>query len=197
MKSIEKITHALEQSQQQKTVKKSVEVAQRLGADVDPRSAAACTISCISDGADPVKLLPEIKQQCDRIKSGDLSGIEEMLYAQSLTAQNLFNRLTSLGMTCLSSPSTTERGAQMIQLALKAQNQSRQTLLALANIKNPRKSATFIRTAIAQQIDQQFNQQLNLEHSTHAAMDTGSPQKTVRTNPQLEALGIEYGSVEC
>jgi hypothetical protein len=69
----------------------------------------------------------------ERVASGDMSGIEKMLVAQSIALYAMFYRLTEKALT-------SERQQHMegfLKLALRAQNQSRSTAETLSAIKNP------------------------------------------------------------
>lgn len=99
--------------------------------------------------------LPQIKNELDKqildLKSNDLDQLETMLYSQAVTLNEIFNhhiRLLSLA-----------KGADNIQthsqIALKAQNQCRNTLATLVEIKRPN------HTIFVRQQNNAFNQQIN------------------------------------
>ena len=99
-------------------------------------------------------LAEKIREQADAMHSGDMKGIESMLFAQALTLQATF--------TALSRRAASNAGEYMgatdtyLRLALKAQGQCRATLETLANIKNPRPVA-FVKQANISNGPQQVN----------------------------------------
>ena len=103
---------------------------------------------------DFMALAEKIREQADAMHSGDMKGIESMLFAQALTLQATF--------TALSRRAASNAGEYMgatdtyLRLALKAQGQCRATLETLANIKNPRPVA-FVKQANISNGPQQVN----------------------------------------
>ena len=99
-------------------------------------------------------LANKIREQTDAMHSGDMKGIESMLFAQALTLQATF--------TALSRRAASNAGEYIgatdtyLRLALKAQGQCRATLETLANIKNPRPVA-FVKQANIANGPQQIN----------------------------------------
>jgi hypothetical protein len=118
--------------------------------DTFPEAAAARTVGFVRQGenADTLAALPELLKQVEGLKAGDLSQIEAMLFSQATATQAIFNHLASFSSVLLQGPTANAKSAEkaiaLMQLALKAQNQSRQTLTALAEIKNP-KRAVFVK----------------------------------------------------
>jgi|JI10StandDraft_1071094.scaffolds.fasta_scaffold348849_2 hypothetical protein len=84
-------------------------------------------------GTDLNSLIEEITVQQTRVRNNDLGLIEEALVAQANTLDALFHTLTRKAVDC----SDFQRFNACMQLALKAQNQSRCTLEGLSKIKNP------------------------------------------------------------
>jgi hypothetical protein len=103
------------------------------------------------------ELTTEISSRLQTIKKGDTSKIEELLYAQALTLDAAFHK--SLTMTAAGTSQTslmTERFEMIASLAaitLKAQEQSRKTLVALAELKNFKRSTTFIKNYVNKQLN--------------------------------------------
>jgi hypothetical protein len=97
-------------------------------------------------GFDVHELIEELEKKIQRIKSGDMGSIEEMLIGQSHTLQTIF--------ICLARRASIEKNSQNFQtfmnLALRAQNQSRSTLQALVDVKSPKQVAFFGQANIAQ-----------------------------------------------
>lgn len=93
----------------------------------------------------------------DKVKAGDLGIIETTLAAQATTLDAIFNELARRSAANLGEhPNVAER---YLRLALKAQAQSRTTLQALSDIKNPRPVA--------------FVNQANIAHGHQQVVNTG------------------------
>lgn len=90
----------------------------------------------------------------DRSYQGDDSEIEMMLLAQAKTLEHFFYESLNMMVDCNMLPQM----QAFADIALKAQNQSRRTLTALAEVKRP-KSTMFVK-----QQNNAINQQIN--HST-------------------------------
>ncbi|KXU90176.1 hypothetical protein CI15_07110 [Paraburkholderia monticola] len=100
--------------------------------------------------------LAALKAQIDRVKQGDLSGVEAMLISQAHALDAIFTGLaTQASEYAEKYPGVTDT---YLRLALKAQSQCRTTLEALADIKNPRPFA-FVRQANIANGPQQVNNQ--------------------------------------
>jgi len=103
---------------------------------------------------DLIALKEAVDLEINKVVKGDVSAIEKMLMAQAMTLQSIFTNYTNrmLSAEYIS-------GLQVnSKIALKAQNQCRQTLAALAEIKNP-KPTTFIKNAA-------HNQQINFNQNS-------------------------------
>lgn len=99
-----------------------------------------------------------------QIRSGNLSALENMLTAQAVTLNALFNKLAQRsGMNMGEHLGAADT---YMRLALKAQSQCRSTIEAINEIKNP-SSATFVRQANIGNAVQVNNGQQN-RNSTHA-----------------------------
>jgi hypothetical protein len=87
-------------------------------------------------------------------------------------------------------------------MALKAQEQSRKTLVALAEIKSPRRSTTFVKQYVNQQLNQALIQQNETESSPHkqlqeehrAPLDIRSKRETEPVDTAVEAVGGQHRS---
>ena len=84
--------------------------------------------------ADLQELCTDLGKKIDKIKDGDMSSVEAMLFGQAKVLETMF--------TSLARRAANQDGLKQFQvnltLALKAQAQCRSTLEALAEIKNPR-----------------------------------------------------------
>jgi hypothetical protein len=84
--------------------------------------------------ADLQELCNDLDKRIDKIKDGDMSSVEAMLFGQAKVLETMF--------TSLARRAANNDGLKQFQvnltLGLKAQSQCRSTLEALAEIKNPR-----------------------------------------------------------
>ena len=75
-------------------------------------------------------------------------------------------------------------------LALKAQNQSIKTLKTINEIKNPKRSTTFVKNYVDKQLNQlsvnerELEQSVKLGESSNAKLDFSSQAEAVKNNPQ-------------
>lgn len=78
------------------------------------------------------------------------------------------------------------------EMALKFQEATRKAVLSLNEIRNPKKSATFIKNAIAQQVNQlvtsQDHQQNKLGDSYAPQVDISAERETERIDQDLETF---------
>ncbi len=144
------------------------------------------------------ELVEELSVQIEKVGAGDLERVEAMLLAQAHVLQTMF-------LVCAHRMKRAEYLNQMQvhgQLALKAQNQCRATLAALADIKNPAR-ATFIKnTATNQQVNLGAPPQKNsadsanelLEAKTHEQLDTRAPSEAVPVDSPLETVAAFDGT---
>ena len=133
-----------------------------------------------------------IGETTDAIKRGDLSNLEEMLYAQAIALNLMFVSLSRRA----SIQTNVDIRSSITNLALKSQNQSRNTLQALINLKQP-SSTQFIKQANIAQGHQQVNNlaeknitpQNELLRGIYAELDTGTTRTPKGIDTTLEALG--------
>jgi hypothetical protein len=141
----------------------------------------------------------EISERLAEIRSGDMTYLEEMLLSQAI-ALNVF------GANCLMKaggfiqegmiakfPELTET---LAQLGLKSQDQSRKAIMALHELRNPKKPSQFIKTFVNQQLNQlQIEQQelkQQLEAATNAPLDIGSERTTETVDSAVETVGEQH-----
>ena len=180
-----------------------------------PEFSAAIAINDIygnthfSEGNDNIKgldlstLMDELKKKTDALANDKLSNAEMLLLSQAQTLNAIFNQF----LTRMTRAEYLSQIENYSRIALKAQNQCRQTLATLGELKHPRR-ATFIRqqnNAVNQQINQSGSAEQNsknsdkletelLEQKTHERLDFGAPQKTSRTDPEVAAMGAIDGA---
>lgn len=176
--------------------------AQPLHVDTSPAAGASHAQAFVrhlgKTGTDIKQRLPALQDQLAQIKSGDLSVVEEMLFSQASTLQAIANQFAALGSVSIGL-NKHETGIQQLHIALRAQDQSRKTLLALVEVKNPKRT-TFVKanTAIRQQVNQMaISPQsdplpLELEPSPYAEMDTGSQGATAATHRDLAPVEVQH-----
>jgi hypothetical protein len=135
--------------------------------------------------------LQVLEKTIQEIQYGDLSKIEEMYISQAVALEAMF---TSLARRAKAQDKLLQYETHM-RLALKAQNQSRATLQALVQLKQP-SNTTFVKQANIAQGHQQVNNlpeknitpQNELLRSEDAKLDSGGKAAPERVNTALEAL---------
>lgn len=151
------------------------------------------------------ELMAEIMKECQRVKGGDLGGIEAMLTAQAYSLDSIFQNLALRSKRNMGE--YTKTADLYMKLALRAQSQCRATAEALALLKNPQpyirqanigqavqvnngQAADFrsnTRTpAQAREISPQTNELIS--GGQHAAVDYRGASKAGRADPQMAAL---------
>lgn len=119
---------------------------------MDSIATTASTINTIHNGMLDIQAISQsLVKKSNKLNQGDLSEIETMLMTQAETLNTLFNKI----LVNVSDLQMINQIQVLTDIALRAQNQSRKTLLVLADLKNP-KRAVFIRNQ-----NNAFNQQIN------------------------------------
>ena len=168
--------------------------------------------AAISSGALPsAQVVAQIaklgKEECIGIigeiskQSGNTAYLEEVLLAQAV-ALNVFSSdcLIKAGNFLQSGQATQfpEFTNTLAKLGLKAQDQSRKTILALNEIRNPKKPTQFIKNYVNQQLNQlQVEQQelkQQLEAGKNAPVDIRVESEAGRTYQEVEAVGKQHGT---
>lgn len=157
-------------------------------------STAVIESFCVSLGDDfsfqsTMQVLEKTIQQ---IQSGDLSKIEEMYISQAVALEAMF---TSLARRAKAQDKLLQYETHM-RLALKAQNQSRATLQALVQLKQPSQT-TFVKQANIAQGHQQVNNlteknitpQNELLKGSYAELDAGTATTPTGIDTTLETVG--------
>jgi hypothetical protein len=139
-----------------------------------------------------------IGQGIEELKKGNLAKLEEMLYSQAVALNMMF---ASLSMKA-SIQTNVDIRAVLANLALKSQNQSRNTIQTLINLKQPNQTAFInqqtnvanghqqINNGVAQSSPEKFIKVPNelLEEQHGKRLDTGAKAKAKRVNTELEAV---------
>jgi len=144
------------------------------------------------DGIDFPLALQILEQEVEKLKSGDLTKVEEMLLSQAVALEMMF---VSMARRAKVQEQLLQFETHM-RFALKAQNQSRATLQALVQLKQPSQT-TFVKQANIAQGHQQVNNlpeknitpQNELLKGSYAQLDTGTTTTPKRIDSTLEALG--------
>ena len=102
--------------------------------------------------ADLGETVADLREQVKKVQAGDMGRVEAMLYGQAMTLQTIF---TSLARKAVAQEYLKQFQVNLA-LALKAQAQCRATLVALAEIKNPR-PVSFVQQANIAHGPQQVN----------------------------------------
>ena len=135
-------------------------------------SLSPATMSAVLSEAFTNQLFPDtsiadvanaLRDKITNIQDGDMKSIEAMLIGQAQALQTMF---VSLGRQAASKTSLPQYTAFM-NLALKAQSQSRATIQALVELKYP-KQATFVKQANISNGHQQVNNATNTHTPAHA-----------------------------
>ena len=144
-------------------------------------SLSPATMSAVLSEAFTSSIFPDTKiadvasalsDKITTIQNGDMQAIEAMLIGQAQALQTMF---VSLGRQAASKTSLPQYTAFM-NLALKAQSQSRATIQALVELKYP-KQATFVKQANISSGHQQVNNATNTHAPAHAKENQHSQNK--------------------
>jgi hypothetical protein len=152
-------------------------------------------------GFDSVTAFERLSRSVDRILNNDTNEIEAMLITQSKSLEYMFyDALAKLPNASM------EHAEVFANIALKAQSGSRKTLMALTELKHPRRSTTFIKqqnNAITQQVnngvksesqsienDTKLSNELNDKVSYEKKMDIKATIRAGSTNTPAEAVGV-------
>ena len=149
-------------------------------------SLSPTTMSAVLTEAFTNKIFPDtkiadvatiLKDRITNIQDGDMKPIEAMLIAQAQALQTMF---VSLGREAVGKTQLNQYTAFM-NLALKAQSQSRATIQALVELKFP-KQATFVKQANIANGHQQVNNGTNTHMPAHARENTNQPNELLEVN---------------
>jgi hypothetical protein len=175
---------------------------------LDPKTLGAMVVdgnsSSVSDQMDFEYAREVIGLGIEEIKKGDLSKLEEILYSQAVALNMLFANLSRKA----SIQTNVDVRSAIANLALKSQNQSRNTIQTLINLKQPSQTS-FIKqqTNVAgghQQInngvipsspEKLLNEPIELLEVKHGKrLDRGAKATAKRIDTELETLGEVHRS---
>ena len=128
-------------------------------------------------------LVDAFEVQVNQIANGDLRNLEGMLLAQAHTLHTISNHLFRRAVmteyfSCLE---------MFLKLGLKAQNQSKLTCEALANMKNPKTHLSQTNIAHNQQVNNVQSELL--EEIDGERLDFGKTATPIRSDTTLETVG--------
>ena len=155
-----------------------------------PKFSGSCrsakTITALSDKPDP-KRDAGWKEEFEVRAADSMADAEDMLLSQAQTMDHLFHDYAVLARANLRG--NTRKAEKFMELALKCQNHSRQTIIALMALKNP-KRATFVKN---QQNVLKLEQETtkNLEASDSPA-EHQQQESNNNGNPRVETVSVEH-----
>jgi hypothetical protein len=162
-----------------------------LGA-VDPQFAAAQSLDALlhpqqqANHDRTIQVQDAIAQQTQSFINDPAQATTELLYSQVAVLNGQFTHYITLS----SVTGNMQLVSQLIEMALKCQEQCRKTLKTLNDIQNPQPKTVFIKNAIAQQVNQLAVQteqlQKQLEAQPYAAMDIGSQREATRETEPID-----------
>lgn len=144
------------------------------------------------------KVVNRLRATNQQVIQGNLNHIEDMLLNQAHTLEAVFYSCTEK-MLCSEYLNQTRVYSE---IALKAQKQCRSTVMAISELKNPKKT-TFVKqqnNAVNQQInhlEKNLNPTNELMEITHEPVDSRAPARTITEYPQVEALDEVDRSQNC
>ncbi len=149
---------------------------------------------------DEVTLMQELIDGAQRVTDGNTKELEQMLFTHAKALDYIFfdalNKLADCGMI--------NQIETFTNIAFRAQNQSRKAILALADLRNPRR-ATFIKqqnNAINQQVNNTQQAETKdfensekvanelLRESNHETLDHRGAPETIGFNQEMETMEI-------
>ena len=171
-----------------------------------PTANACLSIEKIFETTQPNQqaLCDQLFRQTDRVvEKGDNTLVESMLLAQAQTLQAMFHK----AVRRMENSQYIQQIQAYSEIAFKANNACRKSLLALQQIKNPAPSATFIKqqnNAVNQQINQSAVSEnlpnpanelisLSLGKKSHETLDARGAITPSRVNQEMEAMAVSRG----
>lgn len=166
--------------------------------------AAAITFHKLdSRNLDAPTAVEELYTSAKKINDGNTEELGQMLMTQAKTLDYFFHETLQKLPNCM----LIDHIRYYTDMALRAQNQSRKTILALAELKNPRRTM-FIKqqnNAVNQQVNNVVNPELTnfenpkkvtnelLSETNHEALDFRGTPETIGINSTMEAMAISRG----
>jgi hypothetical protein len=160
------------------------------------------TTNVVNFHTEPNKALAAVQHEdsaaaIDDLLADDLVGIQRRLAAQAIATDQIFHSLSCMASVLLTKGDRQESATPMMKTALKAQENSRKTLVALAEIKRPKKGATFVKqqnnaliVSPEQPMENPQTNQLGAPH--HGRVDFGAAGKGETKGNELEAVEVQH-----
>ena len=172
---------------------------------LNPSSSGGRALAAIIGQAGDAKASGLLQGELDlvttRIKNGDLSDLEAILTTQSYVLNALFNDLIAKGSAALfdktfASELLSDRPKLMFNMALKAQNQCRATIAAIAELKNPKRT-TFVRNQLNSIQMQMEEIREGVENNGSKALDGSTATEAESIDSFLASLGESDRPEDC
>ena len=166
----------------------------------EPKFIAAITIDSLVKKTNAIsELKNELESQVEAFKNGNSEYLEEVLLTQVITLNTAFNGFLKQGEAIMLEPSVMTAfphlPESLMKLALKCQDQSRQTIRTLAELKNPKKPTQFIKNYVDKQVNQlkvetsgEIEQLKQIGENNNAQVDIRSQSQTSRAYSEMAAL---------
>jgi hypothetical protein len=138
----------------------------------------------------------------DALLNDDLVGVQRRLAAQAIATDQIFHSLSCVASVLLKKGDKHELAVPLMKTALKAQENSRKSLIALAELKRPKKGATFIKTqqnAVLVQPEQAAGQPKPIKQMDGASdgrVDFGEATGSQRTGLGAETLEAQHRATD-
>lgn len=147
-------------------------------------------------------ILEGILDRTRNTASGDWSDVEFILHSQISMLNMLSSHFMIKAIAGYEAPEVLQAFPQipleLANLSLKCQIEMRKCVVALCEIKNPKKPATFIKNYVNQQLNQlQVEQEeikQRLEATNHAQVEFRSARKAEGVDTEMEAVESQCGS---
>lgn len=135
-------------------------------------------------GLDLAVVVDRLSKSVDRVIDGNTNEIESMLITQAKSLEFMFyDALTKLPNASM------EHAEVFANIALRAQSGCRKTLMALTELKHPRRSTTFIKqqnNAITQQVNNSVKSECEIENNRKAANELNAKVAHETKNMDIE-----------
>jgi hypothetical protein len=142
--------------------------------------------------------LDDTKTAIAALATGDLSNIQQRLAAQAIATETSFHNLLQTGSVLLGTGDAMafERGMEYVRQAVKFQDQSRKTLVALAEVRNPKRS-TFVKNQQNNLLVADTMPQPNqLGEAYGSEMESGTTGRPKAAMPKASTVGVQHGALD-
>jgi hypothetical protein len=137
-----------------------------------------------------------IAAQTQAFMTDEATAAAELLFGQVVILNTAFNQYMNLATLSANTP----HFGTFFDAAMKAQEQARNTIKTLHDIKNPKPKTVFIKNAIVQQVNKLLIKteelQKQFETQTYATMDFGSTKVTERLPEVIDLPPASVGTID-